>query len=154
MTQATAPQQHAQQTYRARVYQAASGEWAWSIALDGEFVARGAGFESGEAAEDYLYEHLQRPYSLILEHDPDAGVIYGPVLYGEVVRGGQVIIRAMGCPGQSMFAPVLESLPSQTCPQCYGSGYLRLYGLDGHIDCPNCYGHGEVFQLDDVEVSE
>ena len=80
MTQAAAQQQPAQQTFRARVYQAASGEWAWTIALDGEFVARGAGFESGEAAEDDLYEHLQRPYSLILEHDPDSGVIYGPVL--------------------------------------------------------------------------
>ena len=34
MTQAAAPQQSAQQIYRARVYQAASGEWAWSIALD------------------------------------------------------------------------------------------------------------------------
>lgn len=80
MTQAAAQQQPAQQTFRARVYQAASGEWAWTIALYGEFVARGAGFESGEAAEDDLYEHLQRPYSLILEHDPDSGVIYGPVL--------------------------------------------------------------------------
>ena len=80
MTQAATLQQPAQPIYRARVYQAASGEWAWSIALDGEFVARGAGFESGEAAEYDLYEHLQRPYSLILEHDPDSGVIYGPVL--------------------------------------------------------------------------
>lgn len=35
-------------------------------------------------------------------------------------------------------------LPSQTCPQCHGSGYL-----DGAIECPNCYGHGEVFQLDE-----
>jgi hypothetical protein len=86
MTQAAAPQQPAQQTYRARVYQAAAGEWSWTIALDGEFVARGAGFESGPAAEEDLYEHLQRPYSLILEHDPDAGVIYGPVLDGEVFK--------------------------------------------------------------------
>jgi DnaJ-class molecular chaperone len=47
-----------------------------------------------------------------------------------------------------------KPLVSCTCPQCHGSGYLRLYGLDGHIDCPNCYGHGEVFQLDDIEVAE
>ena len=86
MTQANALQQLAQQTFRAHVYQAASGEWSWSIALHGEFVARGAGFESGEAAEDDLYEHLQRPYSLILEHDPDSGLIYGPVLDGEVSK--------------------------------------------------------------------
>lgn len=86
MTQAAAPQQSAPQTYRARVYQAASGEWAWSISLDGEFVARGAGFESGCLAECDLYEHLQRPYSLILEHDPDSGLIYGPVLDGEVSK--------------------------------------------------------------------
>jgi hypothetical protein len=80
MTQTATTQKPSQQTSRARVYQAAAGEWSWTIALDGEFVARGAGFESGEAAEDDLYEHLQRPYSLILEHDPDSGVIYGPVL--------------------------------------------------------------------------
>lgn len=86
MTQAAAPQQPAHQTHRARVYQAASGEWAWSIDLAGEPFARGAGFESGMVAEDDLYEHLQRPYSLILEHDPDAGVIYGPILDGEVVK--------------------------------------------------------------------
>ncbi len=86
MTQANAPQQPAPQTYRARVYQAASGEWAWSIDLAGEPFARGAGFESGCLAECDLYEHLQRPYSLILEHDPDVGVIYGPVLDGEVSK--------------------------------------------------------------------
>lgn len=79
MTQAAAPQQPAQQTYRARVYQAASGEWAWSIDLAGDPFARGAGFESGEDAECNLYEHLPRPYSLILDHDPDSGVHYGPV---------------------------------------------------------------------------
>jgi hypothetical protein len=84
MTQAAAPQQPAQETFRARVYRSASGEWAWKIDVNGRPVARGAGFESGPAAEDDLYEHLQRPYSLILEHDPDAGVIYGPVLDGEV----------------------------------------------------------------------
>lgn len=84
MTQASAPQQPAHQTHRARVYQAASGEWAWSIDLAGEPFARGAGFESGEDAECNLYEHLPRPYSLILDHDPDSGVHYGPVLDGEV----------------------------------------------------------------------
>ena len=38
---------------------------------------------------------------------------------------------------------------SSTCPQCGGSGYL-----DDVLECPNCYGHGEVFQLDEVEVAE
>lgn len=42
-------------------------------------------------------------------------------------------------------APVIEPLPSCTCPQCHGAGYL-----DDAIECPNCYGHGEVFQLDEV----
>lgn len=42
-----------------------------------------------------------------------------------------------------------EPLQSHTCPQCHGAGYL-----DGAIECPNCYGHGEVFQLDDLEVVE
>jgi DnaJ-class molecular chaperone len=60
-----------------------------------------------------------------------------------------MIILTVGLPGQSMSAPVLEPLPSQTCPQCHGAGYL-----DGAIECPNCYGHGEVFQLDGVEVAE
>jgi hypothetical protein len=86
MTQAAAPQHSAQKTFRARVYQAASGEWAWSIDFAGEPFARGAGFGSGQAAEDDLYEHLPRPYSLILDHDPDSGVHYGPVLDGEVVK--------------------------------------------------------------------
>ena len=124
MTQAAAPQQPAQQTYRARVYQAASGEWAWSIDLAGEPFSRGAGFESGEDAEFNIYEHLPRPYSLILDHDPDSGVHYGPVLDG-------------------------EHLQSQTCPQCHGAGYL-----DGAIECPNCFGHGELYCLDDLEVAE
>lgn len=38
---------------------------------------------------------------------------------------------------------------SCTCPQCGGSGYL-----DDVLQCPNCFGHGEVFQLDEVEVAE
>lgn len=42
-----------------------------------------------------------------------------------------------------------EPLKSHTCPQCGGSGYLN-----DAIECPNCYGHGEVFQLDEVEVAE
>ena len=124
MTQANALQQLAQQTFRARVYQAASGEWAWSIALAGDPVARGAGFESGEDAECDLYEHLPRPYSLILDHDPDSGVHYGPVLD-------------------------VEPLKSCTCPQCHGAGYL-----DGAIECPNCYGHGELYCLDDLEAAQ
>lgn len=37
-----------------------------------------------------------------------------------------------------------EPLPSCSCPQCHGAGYL-----DDSIECPNCYGHGEVFQLDE-----
>jgi RecJ-like exonuclease len=56
-----------------------------------------------------------------------------------------VIIFAMGRPGEAMSAPVLEPLPSNTCPQCHGAGYL-----DDAIECPNCYGHGEVFQLDEA----
>ena len=55
-----------------------------------------------------------------------------------------MIISIEGRPGQAMSAPVLEPLPSNTCPQCLGAGYL-----DGAIECPNCYGHGEVFQLDE-----
>ena len=144
MTQATAPQHPAQQTHRARVYQAASGEWAWSIDLAGDPFARGAGFESGMVAEDDLYEHLQRPYSLIMEHDPDAGVIYGPVLDGDVVT--QAAAPHKTDDSIWLFA---KPLLSCTCHQCHGSGYL-----DGAIECPNCFGHGEVFQLDDVEVSE
>lgn len=46
-------------------------------------------------------------------------------------------------------APVLEPLPSNTCPQCGGSGYLGDV-----LECPNCFGQGEVFQLDEVEVAE
>lgn len=42
-----------------------------------------------------------------------------------------------------------EPLKSCTCPHCHGAGYL-----EGAIECPNCYGHGEVFQLDDLEVAE
>ena len=38
---------------------------------------------------------------------------------------------------------------SRTCPQCGGFGYL-----DDVLECPNCFGHGEVFQLDEVEVAE
>lgn len=60
-----------------------------------------------------------------------------------------MIIRAMGRPGQAMSAPVLEPLPSNTCPQCHGAGYL-----DGAIECPNCFGHGELYCLDDLEVAE
>ena len=60
-----------------------------------------------------------------------------------------MILRIMGRPGEAMSAPVLEPLPSNTCPQCLGSGYL-----DDVLECPNCYGHGEVFQLDEVEVAQ
>lgn len=48
-------------------------------------------------------------------------------------------------PHKADLPPLFESLPSCTCPQCHGAGYL-----DGAIECPNCYGHGEVFQLDEV----
>ena len=80
MTQAAAPRQFFQRTYRARVYLVAPGDWAWSIHLSGELVACASEYESGMAAEDDLRDYLQRPYTLTLEHDPDAGVIYGPVL--------------------------------------------------------------------------
>lgn len=143
MTQAAAPQQPAQQTYRARVYLAASGQWAWSIDLAGEPFARGAGFESGEDAESNIYEHLPRPYSLILDHDPDSGVHYGPVLDGEVMTQANAPHKA----DDSIWS-FAKPLVSSTCPRCHGSGYL-----DGAIECPNCYGHGEVYQLDD-EVAE
>lgn len=55
-----------------------------------------------------------------------------------------MILRIMGRPGEAMSAPVLEPLPSNTCPQSLGSGFL-----DDAIECPNCFGHGEVFQLDE-----
>lgn len=68
--------------YIARVYLAPSGQWAFAINRGTEPYCNGAGYESGEEAESALYEVLPRPYSLYMEHQPDAGLIYGPVLKG------------------------------------------------------------------------
>lgn len=120
MTQAAAPQQEF--SYLGKVYCAASGQWAFRLYRDGEELVRGAGFEDEVEAAEACADHF--PCS-------------------------DFPIRLVADPDFDLSAPVLEPLPSQTCPQCHGVGSLRLWGLDGHIECPNCYGHGEVFQLDD-----
>lgn len=66
--------------YVARVYQAPSGQWSFSVHFGTEPHCGGSGFSSGEEAESALYQVLPRPYSLFLGHEPEAGLIYGPVL--------------------------------------------------------------------------
>lgn len=65
----------------ARVY-ADHGQWFFCINRGNEPFAFGCGYATGEAAEDDMRKVLPRPYSLYMEHQPDAGLIYGPVLQG------------------------------------------------------------------------
>lgn len=65
----------------ARVYcEPVTGKWGFLINRGTEFYMSRSGFESGDAAELELYDYLPRPYSLHLDHNPDAGLIYGPEL--------------------------------------------------------------------------
>lgn len=43
-----------------RVYQAASGEWSWTIERDGEPLVSGGGYATEAEADDDLQEHLEQ----------------------------------------------------------------------------------------------